>query len=104
MRYKPQTPAPRYIGAVEEYDIYATPSGNVIARYGNDMASFARPHGWTKPGRGDLSANGWYKGIIKSRHSPPTRDVAERIAALIACFAPDLCAAHNKEEKTSVQQ
>lgn len=97
MRYKPQTPAPRYIGAVEEYDVYVTPNGNVIARYGDEMGSFARPAGWAHPRGGDLSANGWYKGIRKSRHSPPTRDVAERIAALIACFAPDLCAAHNNK-------
>lgn len=101
MRYKPRTPAPRYLGAVEEYDIYVTPDGAVIARYGDRPTKSVRPAGWSKPRGSDLSANSWYEGMLRVvGEGRASRDVAERIAALIACFAPDLCAAHNKEETT----
>ena len=83
---------------MEEYDIYVTPDGSVVARYGNGQTRFVRPAGWSKPRGSNLSANSWYEGMLcVVGEGRASRDVAERIAALIACFAPDLCAAHNNK-------
>lgn len=81
MRYRPQTRQPRYIGAVDKYDVYTTPMGNIIARFSDDYMDFISlgkvPY---RPGHA--------KRVI---HHIGNEDVTDRIDALIQCFAPDIC-------------
>ena len=77
MRYKPATKNPAYLGGVEEYDIYLTSQGNVVARWGNGAAASSHP-------------------IAKARYATRwvglthmTREKAERIAAMVRCFGPE---------------
>lgn len=81
MRYRPQTPNPRFIGSVESFDIYVTPMGNIIARYGDDYGSFLNlgkvPYEQGRPHK-----------MMGSDHDVSIKD---RIDALMQCFAADLC-------------
>jgi hypothetical protein len=87
MRYKVWSPTPRYLGGVDEFDIYVTPMGAFIARYGSKTDNFIRlaSHPYTTVG---VEA--------RERINRPTmrkrEAVAERIDAMIRCFAHDLCA------------
>lgn len=81
MRYKPQTREPRYVGAVDRYDVYVTPMGNIIARFGDDYMSFI-----------NLGKVPYRPGQAKPAMSYMVNEgVGDRIDALIQCFAPDIC-------------
>ena len=91
MRYKTYSPSPRYIGGVDEYDIYITRGGNVIARYGNRSDEFLRPKSDLCSVGDPLSVGDWTTAIRQLKAMRLDSDVAERIVAMLNCFAPDLC-------------
>ena len=106
MRYKAHSPSPRYIGGVDKYDVYITKGGNVIARYADHSADFVGVHVGHFAGvaANPLDVRAWSKRLARSQSGAVSEeeahDLAERIVALLTCFAPDLCAAHNKKETT----
>ena len=87
MRYKPQCLNPRYIGGVDEFDLYVTPGGTIVARFGNGTGAKLRlnygPYRKMPP---DI------EGRIDRISKAERRDVVTRMDAMIRCFAPDLCA------------
>lgn len=84
MRYTPQSANPRYLGGVDVFDVYITPVGNIIARYGD------RPDKFFRLGKKPYRAGKAIKALKDKRDA--TQDAAERIDAMILCFAPDVCA------------
>jgi hypothetical protein len=106
MRYKAHSPSPRYIGGVDKYDVYITRGGNVIARYGEHSADFVGVHVGHFVGvvTTPLDVRAWAHRLRVSQSGAVSEEEAhhhaERIVALLTCFAPDLCATHNKKETT----
>jgi hypothetical protein len=85
IKSSPQSKNPRYLGGFDEFDIYITGAGSIIARYGNGYGDFV-----------NIGSRPYVKGKARLRlansvlvRSP---DLPERIKAMIMCFAPDVCA------------
>jgi hypothetical protein len=87
MRYKPQCQDPRYLGGVDEFDLYVTPNGTFIIRFGSNLHAFIRLG--TAPYKA-MPPN--VEGRIDRISKAERRDVVTRMDAMIRCFAPDLCA------------
>jgi len=79
MRYKAATKDPAYLGGVEEFDIYVTPSMNVVARWGN-VAKATACHITNA-----RDAATWMDPLVP--HMTP--EIAERIAVMVRCFGPE---------------
>ena len=87
MRYEAQTPQPRYLGGVDEFDLYVTPNGSIIARFSSRWGDMIRIG--SAPYKAiPRSLEGHIDRVSKAQQ----RDVVTRMDAMIRCFAPDLCA------------
>jgi hypothetical protein len=98
MRYKTATKNPAYLGGVDEFDIYITPSMNVVARWGG-----ARGHRFSLPVSYARCGFRW------RREFALPHEKSETIAAMVRCFGPEerkprYAPRITSKEKTDVQQ
>ena len=98
MRYKTATKNPAYLGGVDEFDIYITPSMNVVARWDN-----------RKGGRFILPISHARCGFRWRRAFALPHGQSETIAAMVRCFGPEerkprYAPRITSKEKTDVQQ
>ena len=100
MRYKTATKNPAYLGGVDEFDIYITPSMNVVARWGG-----ARGHRFSLPVSYARCGFRWRAALGMG----VTHGQSETIAAMVRCFGPEerkprYAPRITSKEKTDVQQ